>query len=187
MARLELVVELLPDEARELVDERVRVDEVERPDALLDHARGLVEQRQVGFDLTRRVRALHLDDDLVAVRERRAVHLTDRGGGNRLLVEADERLLDRQAELFLDHDPNLREGERADVVLEAAQLGDDVRRDDIGTRGEQLAELDERRPELVEHLAEVPAALRSDRSIGARLPPASSTGRTSVSLCRSKK
>ena len=131
MTRLELVVELLADEAGELVHQRLRVDEVERPHPLLDHARGLVQQREVGFDLARRVRALHLDDDLVAVRKHCAVHLTDRRGGNRLLVEADERLLERQAELFLDDDANLREGERADVVLEAAELRDDVRRDDI--------------------------------------------------------
>ena len=77
VARLELVVELLPDRAGELVHERLRVDEVERADALLDHACGLVEQRQVGLDLPRRVRALHLDRDLVAVRKHRPVHLSD--------------------------------------------------------------------------------------------------------------
>ena len=42
----------------------------------------------------------------------------------------------------------------------ACELGDDVRRDDVGPRREQLAELDERRAELVEHLAQVLAALR---------------------------
>ena len=36
---------------RELVHELTGVDEVERPDPLLDHASGLVEQRQVGLDL----------------------------------------------------------------------------------------------------------------------------------------
>ena len=120
MARLELVVELLADETRELVDERLRIDEIERTDPLLDHACRLVQQRQVRLDLARRVRALHLDGDLVAVRERCAMDLTDRGCGDRLLVEPDERLLEREAELFLDHDAHLGEGERADVVLEAA-------------------------------------------------------------------
>ncbi len=97
------------------------------------------------------------------------MHLADRGGRDRLLVEVDERLLERQAELFLDHDTNLCEGEWAHIVLEAAQLGDDVRRDDVGPRGEQLAELDEGRPELVEHLSEMAAAVRADSGIGARL------------------
>ena len=52
------------------------------------------------------------------------------------------------------------ERKRPHVVLQAPQLGDDVRRHDVRPRREQLAELDERRAELVEHLAEVLAAWR---------------------------
>ena len=55
-------------------------------------------------------------------------------------------------------------GNGAHVVLEAAQLGDDVGRDDVRARREQLPELDERRPELVEHLAQVSPADRVDAS-----------------------
>ena len=173
--RLELVVELLADEARELVDEVVDVDEVERADALPDQAGGLVEEGEVVLDLTRRVRPLHLDDDLVAVRQHRPVHLADRRGCDRRLAELDERLLERQAELALDDLAHLRERERAHVVLEPAQLGDDVRRDDVGPGREQLAELDERRAELVEHLPQVPPALRAGGRFGARARPAPST------------
>ena len=54
-----------------------------------------------------------------AVREHRAVHLADGGGCDRLGVELDEELLDRQAELLLDRRPSLVERERPDVVLEA--------------------------------------------------------------------
>ena len=97
VARLEPVVELLADRARELVDEVVDVDEVERADTLPDQAGSLVEEGEVVLDLTRRVRALHLDDDLVAVRKDRPVHLADRRGRDRRLVELDERLLERQA------------------------------------------------------------------------------------------
>ena len=57
VARLDAVVELLPDRPRELVDEPARVDEVERADALLRDPRRLVEEREVGLDLPRRVRA----------------------------------------------------------------------------------------------------------------------------------
>ena len=167
--RLELVVELLADEARELVDEVVDVDEVERAHALPDDPRRLVEQREVVLDLARRVRALHLDDDGVAVRQHRAVDLPDRRRGNRRLAELEERLLDRQAELVLDHLAHLRERKRRHVVLEAAELGDDVRRHDVGPRREQLAELDERRAELVEHLAQVPARAPSRRPARVRL------------------
>ena len=97
VARLVLVVELLPDRAGELVDERLGIDEVERAHALADDAGGRAHQLQVGLDLARRLRALHLDDDLVARRQRRPVHLADRRGRDRRLVEAEEGLLERQA------------------------------------------------------------------------------------------
>src|SRR5205823_4183867 len=73
------VVELLADGTGELVDDLVRVDEVERTDPLLREARRLVHQREVGLDLPRRVGTLHLDDDALPVRQRGAMHLTDRG------------------------------------------------------------------------------------------------------------
>ena len=122
--------------------------------------RRLLEQLDVALDLARRVRALHLDGDLAAVREHRPVHLADRGGRERLCVELEEEPLDRLAELLADHALDVGERERPDVVLQPAQLGDDVRRDDVGPGREQLAELDEGRPELVEHLAQMAAAAR---------------------------
>src|SRR4051812_42811395 len=169
VAGLEAVVELLADRARELVDELARVDELERAHTLADQARGLVEQREVGFDLARGVRALNLDRDPAAVRERGAVHLADRGGGDGRLVEVGEELLDAQLELLADHALDVLVWDRADVVLELLQLEHDVGRDDVGTRREQLAELDEGRPELVEHLAQVPAAFRRVRRRGVEL------------------
>ena len=79
--------------------------------------------------------------------------LADRGGGHRRRVELDEEALDRLAELFLDHALDVLVRERAHVVLQAAELGDDVRRQDVRTHREQLAELDEGRAQLVEELA----------------------------------
>ena len=159
VAGFEAVVELLPDRAGELVHDLTDVHEVERPDAFLGDARGLVEEPEVGLDLLRGAGALHLDRDLVAVREDCAVDLADRGGGDRLTVELEEEALDREREVFLDHalDVLVREGPH--VVLEPAELGDDVGRQDVRPHREQLAELDEGRAELVEELAEVPAPL----------------------------
>ena len=82
-----VVVELAADRARELVHDRPDVDEVERPHALLEDAGELVEERQIGFDLLGRAGALHLDGDDVAVRQHGLVHLPDRGGGDRRLLE----------------------------------------------------------------------------------------------------
>ena len=158
--RLEPVVELLPDRARELVDKLLRVDEVEGTHSFLGYAGRLIEQRDVGLDLSRRARTLHLDGDLPPVRQRGAMHLSDRGGGDRRLVELREELGDREAEILLDHLLDICDRKRPDVVLQAAQLRDDVGRKDVGPRRQQLAELDEGRAKLVEHLAQMLAALR---------------------------
>ena len=83
------------------------------------------------------------------------MHLSDRRGGDRLALEVEEEPLDRVAELLHDHALGLLERERSHVVLESAQLGDDVRRHDVGPGREQLPEFHERRTELVEQLAEV--------------------------------
>ncbi len=100
VASLLPVVELLAHRAGELVDEALRVDEVERADAILGDLRRLVEQRQVGLDLPRRRRALHLHRDAPAVWQHGRMHLTDRGGGDRLLGELEEQALDRLTELL---------------------------------------------------------------------------------------
>jgi hypothetical protein len=120
----------------------------------------LVEEPEVGLDLLRRARSLHFDGDGVPVREDGAVDLADRRGGERRPVELDEEALDRLPELFLDHTLDVFVGEGTHVVLQAAELGDDVRREDVGAHREQLAELDEGRAQLVEELAEVLASFR---------------------------
>ena len=157
--RLLLVVELEADRAAELVDELVGVDEVELADALADDARRRGHELQIGLDLPRREGTLNLDDHLRVVRERRAVHLTDRRGGDRPLLEVDERPLDRQPELGVDDALHVLDRERRHLVLELPQLGDHVGRHEVGPCREQLPELDERRPELVQHLPEPPSSI----------------------------
>src|SRR5262249_11240896 len=168
VARLGPVVELRADRPRELVDDLFRVDEVERAYPLLGKTGGLVEQRDVRLDLARRVRPLHLDRNALAVGQQRVVDLADRGSGCRSLVELEEGLLDRQAELFADDSLDLSERNWPDVVLELLQLDDDVGWDDVRARGEELAELDEGRAELLEHLAQAPATVR--RRVCASVP-----------------
>ena len=153
------IVELEPDRTRELVDELAGIDEVEGAHPLVQEPRGLVEQREVGLDLGGRRRPLHLHRDLSAVREHRAVDLPDRCGRHRHDVELEERPLDGQVELGLDDVSDVVEPDRADRVLEPAELGDDVRGHDVRAGREQLTELHERRPELVEHLAQPPPAV----------------------------
>ena len=126
---------------------------------------------------------------MLPVRKRRAVHLADRRRRDGHRIEGEEETVDRVAEILFDHALGLLERERAHVVLEAAQLRDDVRRHDVGARREQLPELHERRPELVEQLAKMLAArgrpLR--RTTSASRASAERPGSRSVSLCASRK
>ena len=160
VAPLEPVVELLADRARELVDELARVDEVERADALLARAarpgRGARGRPRSGAARSGRCTLTATRRPFGSVaRCTWPIDAAASGvGSNSVKSCSIERL-----EVFADHALDVRVRERPDVVLEAAQLGDDVRRDDVGPRREQLAELDEGRAELVEHLAQVLAAL----------------------------
>ena len=158
VASLLAVVELLADRARELVHDLAGVDEVERADPLVRETRRLVEKAQVGLDLARRARPLDLDRDPAAVRERRPVHLADRRSRDRHRLELDEQPLERVPQLLADDPLDVLERKRPHVVLQRAQLDDDVGRHDVGPRREELPELHERRPELVEDLAQVLAA-----------------------------
>ena len=154
------VVELEPDRARELVDELAGIDEVECAHALVQELGGLIEQREVRLDLRRGRGPLHLHGDLAPVGQHGPVHLPDRRGCHRHDVELEECPLHGEVKVGLEDVANLVEANRARRVLKAAQLGDDVWRHDVRAGREQLPELHERRPELVEHLAQAPPTLR---------------------------
>ena len=107
-----------------------------------------------------RVRALHLHDDLLARLERRRVHLADRSGCERLRIDRREDVLPRHAELLLHHADDLLLAERRDGALQLRELVDHLGRDQVGPRREDLAELRERRPELLERASEAAARVR---------------------------
>ena len=151
VARLRAVVHLGAQRPRELVDELDRVDEQAFPTDLGETLRELSEQVKVGGHQRLRLRALHLHRHRAAVGQDRAVHLSDarRRHGHR--IEALKSLCDGEAELRLDRLLDLRQWERRHGVLELGQFRDDVLGHDVGTGREHLPELDERRPELLEH------------------------------------
>jgi hypothetical protein len=151
------VVELAGDGASELVDELDGVDELQLADAALDDAGDASEQLDVGLDLTAGVGTLHLDGHLAAGVQLGEVHLADGRGGDGLGVELGEQLVDGALQLSADDLLDLLVGKGRDGVLEEAELGDHLGRDHVRADGEQLAELDEGRAELVEHLAHVAA------------------------------
>ena len=111
-------------------------------------------QREVLLDQLAGVGSLDLDDDLLPGRERRPVHLRDRAGGERLRLHRLEDVLPRDAELLLHHRDDLRLGERRHVVLQGRELFDELGREQVRSRREDLPELAERGTELLERGAE---------------------------------
>ena len=163
-------VELAPQRLGEVLHERRDVDGAAQRLALERLLGEELEQAEVARDLLARARPLHLDDDVIAVLERRAVHLPDRPGRERRRLDRLEDVLPRHLQLLLHHVDDLRLGQRRDVVLELRQLVDDVGRDEVRPRREDLAELRERRAELLERGAQPPRAIRG-RRCGARVEP----------------
>ena len=117
----------------------------------------LAKQLYVALHHSDGVRSLDLDDDPPAPRQHRSVDLTDRRGGYRLPFERLEQALQGQPQVFFHHRPRQRVWERRHVVLKVDQFGYDLRRQQVGACAEQLAELHECGPQLLEHLAEMAA------------------------------
>ena len=115
---LQLVVELLLHPRADLLGHRLHVElGGDPPHQPQDHA----EVLHVGAHRGVHARVLHLHRHVAAVVQLRAVDLPDRGGGDRLLVELREGLLQRLAHLLLDHLAHVLEGHLRRGV---AQLGE---------------------------------------------------------------
>ena len=164
VARLEPVVELLAELAGELVDELARVDEVERVHPLAHEARGLVHAargrprsgaaRRAAAPSRRRARPFGSVARCTCPIDAAATGVGSKSRKSRSSELPRSSSITRSA---------CSNGNGRTSSWSAAQLGDDVRRDDVGPRREQLPELDERRAELVEQLAQVLAARRARR------------------------
>ena len=116
----------------------------------LDQRGQRIEQGDVGVDLLLDARAKYLDHHLAAIGQRRRVHLCDRGRGQRFGVEAGEGRTDRQAERVLDDAARGLAIERLDPVLQQGQFIGHVRWHQVAAGGQDLAELDEDRAEVLQ-------------------------------------
>ena len=83
-------------------------------------------------------------------RGHRQVHLGDRGGRDRRVVEALEQLVERTAQLGLDGGAGLVARERRQPVLELGEIGGQLLAQQIRAGREELAQLDEARPHVGE-------------------------------------
>ena len=129
---LELVVELLFDALGDLAADRLRIHSRGDP---LGEAQDQSEVLHVGAHGGGDARVLDLDRDIPAVLEPGPVDLADRGGRDRLLVEALEHLVDRIVELVLDHLAHLLEGDRRRRVAQRCRAFAGTRRGTPRARG----------------------------------------------------
>ena len=79
-----------------------RVDEVERLHPVAHEARDLVHELEVGLDLARRVRPLHLDGDALPFGRTARCTWPIEAAAIGFSLELEEQLLDGQAQLLLD-------------------------------------------------------------------------------------
>ena len=88
------------------------------------------------------------------------MHLGDRRGGDRL-AEFDEQRVDRRAERGFERGDGGGAVDRRHAVLKLLQLDRDPGADDVGPRGEELAELDVGRAEPVDRRRQAAEAVRA--------------------------
>ncbi len=143
------VVDLLERGRRELLDQRTDVRALRDGLVALEPSAHAPERGQVHVDDLVDVGPLHLHDH---VREPHrlgflgtqmcSMHLAERGGRKRRLVDPVVALHERSAELGLGLRPDRLEGDRRDFVLEPGELVGDHGRKHVEARREELAHLD---------------------------------------------
>ncbi len=115
------VIQLAGERAAELPDHPLQVI-APAPFGVLVEERGHAAERlEVFADAIADTGPLHLDRHQPAIPERGGVDLAERGGGQRLGVEGQERLADPHPELLLHRPLDDLEGQRLDPVLEARE------------------------------------------------------------------
>ena len=99
------------------------------------------------------IRALHLDNYLLPVAKRGAVHLGGGSGGQRLALKAAVELIHGRAQFARDDLFGDVGGKRCDIALQLRHLFSPVGRQLFGAAGDDLAQLDIGRAKLLQHIA----------------------------------
>ena len=129
------------------------------------------ELLEIGLDGRLHVRILQLAGERRAVERDRAVHLAERGGGGRVMLEAREPRLPVGAELGHHAPLDERPAHRRGVALQLGELLGIFRRQRVGDGRHQLGDLHDRALEAAERGREL------DRAPGAVLLAAHQPGR----------
>lgn len=120
VARLDTEVQFLPYGYGEAVAQVPEPEGVHRPGPVLEAARDGEDDVEIALDALAYPRTLDLDDDGGTAAQPRPVHLRDGGGGERHVLDPVEDLIDRLAELLVEHRRNLGPRRRGNVALEPA-------------------------------------------------------------------
>ena len=143
-------VQLVEDVSLVVGDHRLEPQPAGIAGEALKQRRDPVQQREVLLDEGFDVGPQDLDHHLDATGQRCTVHLRQGGGGEGLFIERGENLSDGFAGARLDtRDRGLcRKGRHA--VLELREFVGEIRRQQVAPGGEDLAELDEDRAEILD-------------------------------------
>src|SRR5438105_5101871 len=136
-------VEFLADRVGETVGALDGAETARPPGSRLEPFREPADDVRVTLDEPPDPRTLDLHDDLFARPQLRSVDLRDGGRGERPFVESCEHLRRTRPELGGERRLKLGEWHRRHRVLQRRELGDHVRRQEVGTCREDLPELDE--------------------------------------------
>ncbi len=149
-------VELGAEVDLELVGERLDLEQLRSLGVTGDQRRGRPQKREVDLHLLDDSGPPDLHHDLPAGLQQREMRLRDRCCRKRLRIDAREDVV---AEICADDRVDVRKRHGRHLVDEPAQLLDVDVRQEVGTRRKELAQLDERRAELLQGQAEVARAL----------------------------
>ena len=100
------------------------------------------------------VRPLDFNRHPFAVAQNRAVHLCDGRAADRFAVQAGEYLVHRPAEPCLNQRADVFRGNRRDVALQLFEFLYPLGIENVHPRGQNLPQLDKRRPQFLESQAE---------------------------------
>ena len=125
----------------QIIDDRLELDRGCKPRNRLDD---LLQHRQVRRHQVLDIRVLHLDRHLSPVVQPPAMHLGNRGGGDRLPLDLGKHVLWTPTELTGDGLLDLRPGASGHAVLQGGQSANVDGGQQVRARGGELAGLDQR-------------------------------------------
>ena len=128
-------------------------------DGLIDghaahHFCGLGEQAEILHHHISHKRPLHLDHNLLPVRQHGCMHLSDGCAAKRFFVYRRKKLLNRSSEFRLDFFFYHIYGKRADIRPQFFQFGAVFRRQNILTAGHNLSNLNKSRSQILQKMSE---------------------------------